>query len=143
MMSEILAIDNKLGTFTGEDTVASLLHEINGKLDELGMVNPVQFSAGSYSTTKPTSANPVNLEKSSKVTLTVRVRDDMSAGFRVTVYIQNGASSWQPLTFIASGASYTDCATTVEFTTGANGKFYFDVTGATFTAFIYSAESAP
>jgi len=143
MMSEILAIDNKLGTFTGADTVASLLHEINGKLDELGMVKPVQFSAGSYSTTKPTSANPVNLEKSSKVTLTVRVRDDMSAGFRVTVYIQNGASSWQPLTFIASGASYTDCATTVEFTTGANGKFYFDVTGATFTAFIYSAESAP
>ena len=132
-----------LGEFGEGETVAGLLHEIKGKLDQLSIVNPVQFSAGSYSTAKPTSTNPVNLEKSSKVTLTVRVRDDMSAGFRVTVYIQNGASSWQPLTFIASGASYTDCATTVEFTTGANGKFYFDVTGATFTAYIYSAESAP
>jgi len=208
------AIDNKLGTFTGTDTAASLLYNIKtsvsainwtditaiktavqtdipstltlikAKTDainwtditaikaqtdtinwaditaikaELGQVpkkdwwdlvhlanfrNMEQFHAGTYTTTAPTSTNPVNLGKSSKVTLTVRATDDTTAGFKVNVYIYDG-TAWQLLSFNVPGSASTDCSATVEFTTGTDGRFYFAVTGATFTAFIYSAESAP
>jgi hypothetical protein len=101
-----------------------------------------QFHAGTYTTTAPTSTNPVNLGKSSKVTLTVRATDDTTAGFKVNVYIYDG-TAWQLLSFNVPGSASTDCSATVEFTTGTDGRFYFAVTGATFTAFIYSAESAP
>jgi hypothetical protein len=104
--------------------------------------NMVQFAAGTYSTTTPTSTDPVNLAKSSKVTLTVRATDDTTAGFKVDVYIYDG-TAWRPLSFSVLGSASADCAATVEFTTGTDGRFYFETTGATFTAFIYSAESAP
>jgi hypothetical protein len=51
-----------------------------------------QILAESDSATSPISAKPDNLEKSLKVTLTARVRDNVAARFRVTVYIQNEAS---------------------------------------------------
>jgi hypothetical protein len=101
-----------------------------------------QFHAGAYSTTAPTSTDPVNLAKSSKVTLTVRAADDTTAGFQIKVYIYDG-TTWQPLSFSVLGSASADCAATVEFTTGSDGRFYFETAGATFTAFIYSAESAP
>ncbi len=112
-----------------------LVHLINFR-------NMQQFHAGTYNTTAPTSTNPVNLGKSSKVTLTVRAIDDATAGFKVNVYIYDG-TTWQPLSFNVLGSANADCAATVEFTTGTDGRFYFEITGATFTAFIYSAESAP
>jgi len=102
----------------------------------------VQFTASTYSTTAPTSTAPVNLGKSSKVTLTVRVTDDATAGFTISAYIYDG-TAWQSLAFSVPGIANTDCAATVEFTTGADGRFYFAVTDATFAAYIYSAEGAP
>jgi hypothetical protein len=107
-----------------------------------GKEKVIQFTSGTYSTTLPTSSKPVNLGKPSKVTLTVRVTDDGSAGFIIKVYIYDG-TAWQPLVFSVSDIASADSAATVEFTTGADGRFYFEVGGAYFTAYIYSAESAP
>jgi hypothetical protein len=104
--------------------------------------NATQFTAGTYSTTIPTSVAPVNLGKSSKITLTVRTTDDTTEGFVIKAYIYNG-TAWQPLSFSVSGIASSDCAATVEFTTGTDGKLYFETTGATFTAFIYTAEFSP
>ena len=104
--------------------------------------NATQFTAGTYSTIVPTSAAPVDLGKSSKITLTVRATDDTTEGFVIKAYIYDG-TAWRPLSFSVSGIASSDCAATVEFTTGADGRLYFETTGATFTAFIYTAESAP
>jgi hypothetical protein len=189
-------ISNKLGVFTGADTVASLLYSIKtsvstinwadvtaikAKTDTINWAdittiksttslsidylwglqdhplwglrtkvvpmlesikNATQFTAGTYSTTIPTSVVPVSLGKSSKITLTVRTADDTTEGFVIKAYIYDG-TAWRPLTFSAPGIASADCAATVEFTTGADGRFYFETTGATFTAFIYSAEFSP
>ena len=189
-------ISNKLGVFTGADTVASLLYSIKtsvstinwaditaikAKTDTINWAdittiksttslsidylwglqdhplwglrtkivpmlesikNATQFTAGTYSTTIPTSAAPVNLGKSSKITLTVRATDDTTEGFVIKAYIYDG-TAWRPLSFSVSGIASADCAATVEFTTGADGRLYFETTGATFTAFIYSAEFSP
>jgi hypothetical protein len=132
--TDIAAIKTELGQVPKKDWW-DLVHLVN-------FHNMVQFHAGAYSTTAPTSTNPVNLAKSSKVTLTVRATDDATASFKVNVYIYDG-TAWQPLSFSVPGIASADCAATVEFTTGADGTFYFETTGATFTAFIYSAESAP
>lgn len=190
------SIDNKLGTFTGTNTVASLLTDIKtsvstinwtditaikAKTDTINWAdittiksttslsidylwglqdhplwglrtkivpmlesikNATQFTAGTYSTIIPTSAVPVNLGKSSKITLTVRTTDDTTEGFVIKAYIYDG-TAWQPLSFSVSGIASADCAATVEFTTGADGRLYFETTGATFTAFIYTAEFSP
>jgi hypothetical protein len=189
-------ISNKLGVFTGADTVASLLYSIKtsvstinwaditaikAKTDTINWAdittiksttslsidylwglqdhplwglrtkvvpmlesikNATQFTAGTYSTTIPTSAAPVNLGKSSKITLTVRATDDTTADFVIKAYIYDG-TAWRPLSFSVLGIASADCAATVEFTTGADGRLYFETTGATFTAFIYSAEFSP
>ena len=190
-------ISNKLGVFTGADTVASLLYSIKtsvstinwtditaikAKTDTINWAdittiksttslsidylwglqdhplwglrtkivpmlesikNATQFTAGTYNTVIPTSVAPVNLGKSSKITLTVRTTDDTTEGFAIKAYIYDG-TAWRPLSFSVSGIASADCATTVEFTTGADGRFYFETTGAaTFTAFIYSAEFSP
>ncbi|MCJ7631882.1 hypothetical protein MUP77_05730, partial [Candidatus Bathyarchaeota archaeon] len=89
-----------------------------------------------------TSVAPVDLGKSSKVTLTVRATDDTTAGFVIKAYIHDG-TAWRPLSFSVPGIASADCAATVELTTGADGRLYFETTGATFTAFTYSAEFAP
>jgi len=190
------SIDNKLGTFSGTDTVASLLYNIKtsvstinwtditaikAKTDTINWAditsikstttlsidylwglqdhplwglrtvvvpllqsikNATQFTAGTYSTIVPTSATPVDLGKSSKITLTVRATDDTTEGFVIKAYIYDG-TAWRPLSFSVSGIASSDCAATVAFTTGADGRLYFETTGATFTAFIYTAESAP
>jgi hypothetical protein len=190
------SIDNKLGTFTGTDTVASLLYDIKtsvsainwtditaikAKTDTINWAdiasikgnatlsidylwglqdhplwglrtvivpmlesikNATQFTAGTYNTILPNSTAPVNLGKSSKVTLTVRATDDATEGFVIKVYIYDG-TAWRPLSFSVPGIASVDCAATVEFTTGADGRLYFETTGATFTAFTYSAEFAP
>jgi len=189
-------ISNKLGVFTGADTVASLLYSIKtsvstinwtditaikAKTDTINWAdittiksttslsidylwglqdhplwglrtkivpmlesikNATQFTAGTYSTTIPTSVAPVNLGKSSKVTLTVRATDDTTEGFVIKAYIYDG-TAWRPLSFNVLGIASADCTATVEFTTGADGRLYFETTGATFTAFIYSAEFSP
>jgi hypothetical protein len=190
-------ISNKLGVFTGADTVASLLYSIKtsvstinwtditaikAKTDTINWAdittiksttslsidylwglqdhplwglrtkivpmlesikNATQFTAGTYNTVIPTSVAPVNLGKSSKITLTVRTTDDTTEGFAIKAYIYDG-TAWRPLSFSVSGIASADCAATVEFTTGADGRFYFETTGAaTFTAFIYSAEFSP
>ncbi|MEM2153165.1 MAG: hypothetical protein QW241_08650, partial [Candidatus Bathyarchaeia archaeon] len=144
ILDAIATVEAKLGA----------LEDIMGKLDEIpkkdwwdlvhlaNFRRMVQFVAGSYSTTMPTSDNPVDLERGSKVTLTVRVADDETAGFVIRVYINDG-TSWQPLSFSVPGIANADCAATVVFTTGANGDFYFEVDGATFIAYIYSAEFPP
>jgi hypothetical protein len=139
VLNAISGLDAKLGTFTGTDTVASLLYDIKASVSAINME---QFHAGTYTTTAPTLTNPVNLTKSSKVTLTVRATDDATTGFKVNVYIYDG-TAWQLLSFNVPGSAHVDSSATVEFTTGTDGKFYFTVTGATFKAFIYSAESAP
>jgi hypothetical protein len=190
------SIDNKLGTFTGTDTVAILLTDIKtsvsainwtditaikAKTDTINWAditsikstttlsidylwglqdhplwglrtkvvpmlesikNATQFTAGTYNTILPNSTAPVNLGKSSKVTLTVRATDDTTEGFVIKVYIYDG-TAWRPLSFSVLGIASADCAATVEFTTGADGRLYFETTGATFTAFTYSAEFAP
>ncbi len=196
VLEAISGLDAKIGNFTGTDTVASLLYDIKtsvgainwtditaikAKIDtinwaDIGTIkdttrlsidylwglqnhplwglrtkivpmlesikNATQFTAGTYSEIMPNSTAPVNLGKSSKVTLTVRAKDDATAGFVIKVYIYDG-NAWQPLAFSVPGIAGEDCAATVEFTTGADGRFYFEITGANFTAFIYSAESAP
>jgi hypothetical protein len=190
------SIDNKLGTFSGSDTVASLLSDIKTSVSTINWTditaikaqtdtinwadittiksttalsidylwglqdhplwglrtkivpmlesieNATQFTAGTYSTIIPNSTAPVDLGKSSKVTLTVRATDDTTAGFVIKVYIYDG-TAWQPLSFSVQGIASADCAATVELTTGADGRLYFETTGATFTAFTYSAEFAP
>lgn len=190
------SISNKLGVFTGADTVASLLYNIKtsvstinwtditaikAKTDTINWAdiaslkstttlsvdylwglqdhplwglrtvvvpilqsikNATQFTAGTYNTNIPNSTTPVNLGKSSTVTLTVRATDDTTAGFVIKAYIYDG-TAWRPLSFNVSGIASSDCAATVQFTTGTDGRFYFETTGATFTAFIYTAESAP
>jgi hypothetical protein len=190
------SIDNKLGTFTGTNTVASLLTDIKtsvstinwtditvikAKTDTINWAdittiksttslsidylwglqdhplwglrtkvvpmlesikNATQFTAGTYNTTIPTSIAPVDLGKSSKITLTVRATDDITEGFVIKAYIYDG-TAWRPLSFSVSGIASADCAATVEFITGADGRLYFETTGATFTAFIYTAEFSP
>jgi hypothetical protein len=189
-------ISNKLGVFTGADTVASLLYSIKTSVSTINWAditaikaktdtvnwadittiksttslsidylwglqdhplwglrtkvvpmlesikNATQFTAGTYNTIIPTSAVPVNLGKSSKVTLTVRATDDTTEGFVIKAYIYDG-TAWRPLSFSVLGVASADCTATVEFTTGADGRLYFETTGATFTAFIYSAEFSP
>jgi hypothetical protein len=189
-------ISNKLGVFTGADTVASLLYSIKtsvstinwtditaikAKTDTINWAdittiksttslsidylwglqdhplwglrtkvvpmlesikNATQFTAGTYNTIIPNSTTPVDLGKSSKVTLTVRATDDTTEGFVIKAYIYDG-TAWRPLSFSVLGIASADCAATVEFTTGADGRLYFETTGATFTAFIYSAEFSP
>jgi hypothetical protein len=130
----------RLGLFQGEDTVASLLYDIEAKLTPLAKVPQIEVVSG-YITKMPTATNPVDVGKPAKITMTVRVLNDADEPIVVRVFVHDG-TKWVTLPFVATAPANSPQTMTIEFV-APTGKFYFAVGSARFQGYMYIAVTKP